>query len=114
MSVVLNGAFVGGLIAGYAGLSSCAATAACVIISVKNQFPDQVKVRDTSQLISGVFNVLQKLLKCFNGTIISILFLVFLSPYSMFSSFSCFAFNVFPVILLLYLKNLEFVIGSAL
>ena len=34
--VILNFAFVGAFIAGIAGLFSCAATAACVVISVKN------------------------------------------------------------------------------
>ena len=38
VSFTLKDAFVGALIAGLAGLSPCAATAACVIILVKIQF----------------------------------------------------------------------------
>ena len=71
MSVILNVAFAGALIAYLSGLFPCAATTACVIMSVKTQFSDQIKVRDTSHLINGMFNALQKLLECFNGTIIS-------------------------------------------
>ena len=51
-------------LAGLAGLFSYASTAACVVILVKTQFSDQVKVKDTSQLIKGMSKVLQKLLKC--------------------------------------------------
>ena len=39
------------------------------------KFADQVKIRLTSQLIKGISRVLQKLLKYFNGTIISTLFI---------------------------------------
>ena len=35
------------------------------------QFAGQVKIRLTSQLIKGISRVLQKILKYFNGTIIS-------------------------------------------
>ena len=42
-----------------------------VVISVKTHFSDQVKVRDTSQLIKGMSKVLQNLLKYSNGTTIS-------------------------------------------
>ena len=42
------------------------------------QFSDQVKIRFISQLISGISNVLQKLLKCFSGTTISTSFSVLL------------------------------------
>ena len=35
---------------------------------VITQFSDQVKVKDTSQLINGMSNALPKLLKYFNGT----------------------------------------------
>ena len=38
------------------------------------QFSDQVKFKDTLQLINGIFKVLQKLLKYFNGTAISTFF----------------------------------------
>ena len=49
MSVILNVAFLGGFIAGLAGLFPCAATAGCVVMSVKTTFSDQVKVKHTSQ-----------------------------------------------------------------
>ena len=42
---------------------------------VLTQFSDQVKVKDTSQLINGIFKLLQKLLKYFEGTAISASFL---------------------------------------
>ena len=58
VSVIGNVAPVGGLIAGLARLSHWAALAVCVVISVKTQFSDQVKVRDTSQLIKGMSKVL--------------------------------------------------------
>ena len=38
-----------------------------VVISAETQFFDQVKTNSTSQLISGMFKLLQKLLKCFSG-----------------------------------------------
>ena len=38
---------------------------------VITQFADQVKVKDTSQLINDMSKLLQKLLKYFNGTAIS-------------------------------------------
>ena len=59
MSVILNSNPVGAIIA---GLSPCAAL---TVISAKTQFLDQVKNNSTSQLISGTFKLLQKLLKCF-------------------------------------------------
>ena len=40
------------------------------------QFDDQVKIRLTSQLTNDISRVLQKLLKFFNGTIISTSFLL--------------------------------------
>ena len=49
MSVIWNVAFVGAFIAGIAG--SASGSAPYVVISVKAQFSDQVKVRDTSHLI---------------------------------------------------------------
>ena len=74
MSVIWNVAFVGAsvLSLAYRGWSALglAFFSACVAISVKAQFSDQVKVRDTSQLIRGMSKLLQKLLKCFNGTAI--------------------------------------------
>ena len=42
----------------------------------QEQFSDKVKVKDTSQLISGISNGLQKLLKYFNDTTISTFFSV--------------------------------------
>ena len=42
-----------------AGLSP---SASFVVISAKTQFSDQVKINSTSQLISGIFKLLQKLL----------------------------------------------------
>ena len=49
------------------------------VISAKTQFFDQVKINSISQLINGIFKVLQKLLKSFNGTAISVSFLPTLS-----------------------------------
>ena len=64
VSVILNVAFVGALIR---------------MIRIMEQdplqdFADHVKVKDTSQLIKGIYSVLRKLLKCFNGTTISAFF----------------------------------------
>ena len=55
-----------------AGLSP---SAFFVVISAKTQFFDQVKISSTSQLISGIFKLLQKLLKCFSGITTSVSFL---------------------------------------
>ena len=55
---------------------------------------DHVKIRSTSQLISGISRVLQKLLEYFNGTIIS-------------TSFELPLLGVFPVIFTLNLNDLE-------
>ena len=67
VSVILNSNPVGATIAGLA--------AACIVISAKIQFLDQVKINSISQLISGIFKLLQKLLKCFSGIITSVAFL---------------------------------------
>ena len=64
--VIVYVAFVGATITGISGTFSCAGTAACVIISVKTQFLEQVKVKYTSKLINGICNVLQRLLRWFN------------------------------------------------
>ena len=40
-------------------------------VAIRTPFYDHVKIRLTSQLIKGISKVLQKLLKYFNGTIIS-------------------------------------------
>ena len=45
------------------------------VISAKTQFFDQVKINSTSQKISGIFKLLQKLLKFFSGITTSVLFL---------------------------------------
>ena len=107
-SVILNVAFVGALVA------TLVLPAVFVLISVKTQFLDQVKIKDTSQLIKGISKVFQKLLKYFNGATISLFFLIFVFPCSVFAPFSRFTFDVFPVILVLYLNDAEFVIESSL
>ena len=76
MSVILNITFVGLLIAATAGFAS--GFASLVALLVNAQLLDQVKINSTLQLISGTFKFLQKLLKCFNGTIISASFVVFI------------------------------------
>ena len=68
------------------------------------QVDDHVKIKLTSQLIKGISIVLQKLLKYFNGTIIS-------------TSFSIPLAGVLPVIFILDLNYLEFanlLFGSSL
>ena len=72
MSLLLNVAFVGLLTAATAG------SASPVALLVITQFSDQVKMRLISQLINSISSVFQKLLKCFNGTIISTSFSVLL------------------------------------
>ena len=66
MSVISNFNSVGATIAGLASEFT--------IISAKTQFFDQVKINSTSQLISGIFKLLQKLLKCFSGITTSVSF----------------------------------------
>ena len=61
VSVIWNSNPVGGLFA--------------TVISAKTQFFDQVKINSTSQLISGIFKLLQKLLKYFSGITTSVSFL---------------------------------------
>ena len=56
MSVVLSFALVGVFILSLAGLSPWAALVVYVVISVKTQFSDHVKVKDASQLIKGMSN----------------------------------------------------------
>ena len=65
-SVILKTAFVGLLIPATAGSGS--GSASLVALLVITQFSDQVRVKDTSQLINGMSTVLQKLPKYFNGT----------------------------------------------
>ena len=69
MSVILNSNYNG---ATTAGLLPCAVLA---VISAKTQFLDQVKINPTSQLISGIFKISQKLLKYFSGITTSVSFL---------------------------------------
>ena len=68
VSVVLSSNPVGATIA---ELSPYAALTA---ISAKTQFLDQVKINSTSKLISGIFNLSQKLIKCFSGITNSVSF----------------------------------------
>ena len=84
------------LISGTGG--SALGLASCVVLSVISQFLDQVQFRDTSQLINDISIVLQKL-RCFNGT-------------ENLPAFVFLLLAVFPVMLVLYLKDSEFVIGS--
>ena len=46
--------------------------ASFAVISAKTQFFDQVKINSTLQLISGIFKLFQKLLKCFSGITTSV------------------------------------------
>ena len=67
--VILNSNKIGATLA---GLLPCASLS---VISAKTQFLDQVKINSTSQLISGIFKLLQKLLKCFSRITTSVSFL---------------------------------------
>ena len=58
MSVILNIAFVGLLTAAIAGLTS--EFASLVALLVNTHFSDHIKMRFISQLINGIFSVLQK------------------------------------------------------
>ena len=82
MPVILNVALIEAFIDGFVVLSRC------VLISVKTQFSDQVKIKGTSQLIKGMFKIFQKLLRCFNGTTISRIFVIFVFLCSVFAPFS--------------------------
>ena len=74
MSVILNIAFVGVSILSLPSTGGSAlglvSLNVCVVILVRTQFSDHVKVKDTSQLIKGLSRLLQKLLKYFNGATI--------------------------------------------
>ena len=70
MSAILNPNLVGATIAG----GSLLIPVALSVISAKAQFLDQVKINPISQLISGIFTVLQILLKCFSGITTSVFF----------------------------------------
>ena len=75
VSVILNSNPVGATIVGLSPYASL------VVISAKTQFFDQNKISSTSQLISGIFKLFQKLIKCFSGiaTYIVMFFLQYLS-----------------------------------
>ena len=88
-SVTLNFAPDGATIAGLLPSASLAA------ISTKTQFFDQVKISSNSQLISGIFKLLQRLLKCFNGITTSAFVNESLSS------------GVFATIFILYLRDSE-------
>ena len=98
VSVILNVAPDGATIAGLA--------AASTVISAKTEFLDQVKIDSTSQLISGIFKTLQKLLKCFSGKTTFAFVKESLS------------YGIFPTMLILYLKDSELeekvLLGSSL
>ena len=55
-----------------------------VVISAKIQFFDQFKISSISQLINGIFKVLQKLLKYFSGITTSVSFLLWLQDFKYF------------------------------
>ena len=74
MSVILNVAFVGLLSAPTAGFAS--RFASLVALLVNTQFSDHIKIRFIAQLTNGISSVLQKFLKCFNGTTISTSFVL--------------------------------------
>ena len=98
VSVILNFASGGAAIVGSSPYASF------VVISAKTQFLDQVKINSTLQLISGIFKLLQKLLKCFSG----------ITTFAFVNESSC----VFPTIFFLYLKDSELeergLLGSSL
>ena len=70
-------------------------SASLVVISMKTQFLDHVKINSTSQCTNGIFKALQKLLKCFSGITI------FQSVNESLSS------GVFPTKFVFYLKDSE-------
>ena len=75
VSFISNYNTVGATIAG----GSLLFPAALAVISAKAQFLDQVKTNSLSQVINGIFKVLQNLLKHFNGTTIPVSFLLIFS-----------------------------------
>ena len=97
VSVIANVATVGILIAATGG--STLGSVSLIAVSVKAQFSGHVNTRFTLQLIKGMSSVLQKLLRYFNVTENS-------------TSFVFPSLAAFPVILVLYLKDSEFVKGS--
>ena len=71
MSIISNVNVTGATIAGGLLLFP----AAVIVISARTQFFDHVKINSTSQLISRIFKLLQKLLKCFSRITTSVSFL---------------------------------------
>ena len=69
VSVISNLISAGGAIA---GLLPCEFL---LVMSAKTKFFDQVKINSTSQLISRIFKLFQKLLKYFSGIANSVSFL---------------------------------------
>ena len=92
-SVILKAAFVELLILSTAGSASGSSSLIALLVNI--QFLDQIKVKNTSQLINGISNVLQKLLQYFNSTTI------------LTSSFSTSLPSNFPVIQVLSRKGFE-------
>ena len=92
-SVILKAEFVELLILSTAGSASGSSSLIALLVNI--QFLDQVKVKNTSQLINGISNVLQKLLQYFNSTTI------------LTSSFSTSLPSNFPVIQVLSRKGFE-------
>ena len=78
VSGILNVASVELSIAATAGFPPWVGTASLVPLLVNKQFSDYVKIRFIWQLNNGMSSVLQKLIKCLNGTTISTSFSVLL------------------------------------
>ena len=76
VSVILNVASVGLLTAAPAGSTSGSESLVALLVII--QFADHVKKKFISQLVHCISCVLQKLIKCFNGTAISTYFSVVL------------------------------------
>ena len=70
-------------------------------LSIIKNLLDQVKIRLTSQSINGIFRVLQKLLKYFNGTLILTFFVPSFSVLS-----AIFALNLNEALLMLSVGKL--------
>ena len=87
VSVILNFVLDGATIAESEAVST--------VILAETQFLDQDKINSTSQLISGILKLFQKLLKYFKG----ITTFIFVNE-SLFS-------GVFPTVFVLYLKDSE-------
>ena len=79
MSVILNVAPVGLSTTSTAGLLRQVRIVCLVTLLFNAQFRDQVRIKDNLQLIKGISNVLQRLLKYFNGLAISTSFILSIS-----------------------------------